>query len=141
MPKGMAVPVRSNRRGGAQLIEGTPYTEQVIRVGLQPNTSRNPFQAGDGVEVGISERVIFSVNDVSAQAQARSEIVRFFARLREADLARLSSGSEGLSMQSDGETLSVTVRYVDLEADRENEIETNLKDAQRTSPSIAYTSE
>lgn len=137
----MAVPVRPNRRGGAQLIDGTPYTEQVIRVGLQPNTSRNPFQAGGGVEVGISERIVFGINDISTQAQARSEIVRFFSRLREADLARLSTGNEGLTMKAEGEVLTATVRYVDLEADRENEIETNLKDALRSAPGITFTPE
>lgn len=132
MAKGFAVPVRTNKRGGAQLIKGTPYTEQTIRVGLTPNHSRNPFQTGGGVEVGISEQIVFSVNASSVLARARREVTRFFARLREAEIARIAP--EGLKLENAAEELVARIKYVDLEADREGEVESNLKDALRSSP-------
>jgi len=134
MAKGFAVPVRTNKRGGAQLIQGTPYTEQTIRVGLTPNHSRNPFQTGGGVEVGISEQITFSVNASSVMARARREVTRFFARLREAEIARIAP--EGLKLENAAEELVARVKYVDLEADREGEVESNLKDALRSSPRL-----
>jgi hypothetical protein len=137
MAKGFAVPVRTNKRGGAQLIQGTPYTEQCIRVGLTPNYSRNPFQTGGGVEVGISEQIVFSVNAASVMVRARREVTRFFARLREAEIARLAP-EDGLVMENAGEELIARVKYVDLEADREGEVESNLKDALQSSPRVNY---
>jgi hypothetical protein len=68
MAKGMAIPIRTNGRGGAKLIAGSPHTRQTIRVGLTPNTSRNPFQAGNGVEVGVSESIVFANNVPAARA-------------------------------------------------------------------------
>lgn len=140
MAKGFAIPIRSNRRGGAQLIQGTPYTEQSIRVGLTPNLSRNPFQAGGGVEVGISEKLIFAVNSPAAAARARREIIRFFARLREAEIARLAP-EDGIRVGPEGEELIARVKYVDLEADQEGEVESNLKDASRSGPRVNYSGE
>jgi hypothetical protein len=137
MSKGFAVPVRTNRRGGAQLIQGTPYTEQTIRVGLTPNYSTNPFQAGGGVEVGISEQIVFANNAVGVMARARREVSRFFARLREAEIARLAP-EDGLQIKNVGEELIANVHYVDLESDRENEVESNMKDALQSSPRVNF---
>lgn len=134
MAKGMAIPVRTNGRGGAKLIVGSPYARQVVLVGLTPNTSKNPFQAGAGVEVGISEAPVFQVNDAGAAGRARRGIVRFFARIRADEIARLSNGEEGLRFDDSGDELVARIRYVELEADREDEIESNLRDAFRSSP-------
>jgi hypothetical protein len=140
MAKGMSLPVRTNRRGGAFLVEGTPYLEQVIRSGLTPNLSRNPFQAGGGVEVGISERIVFAPLAAAARNLARRGISRFFARLRAEDLARLSPGSEGLAFdEADGELIA-RIKYVDLEADEENEVRTNMRSALRGTASNLSTS-
>lgn len=137
MARGMALPVRTNRRGGAFLVEGTPYLEQTIRSGLTPNHNRNPFQAGGGIEIGLSERVIFAPLAPGARNLARRGITRFFARLRADDLARLSPGSEGLKFSDvDGE-LVANVRYVDLEADREDEVQSNMRSALRGTASNA----
>lgn len=137
MPKqGMALPIQVNRRGGARLISGTPYTEQVIKAGLTPNTSKNPFQAGDGVEVGISERVVFMNNDSQAKAFTRGQIVNFFKRLRSEGLAKLAPGKEGVNFRSEGEELIVEIGYVDLEADKEGVVDVSVKGANRSSPSV-----
>lgn len=137
MAKGFGIPMRTNRRGGAQLIQGTPYTDQVIRVGLTPNLSRNPFQAGGGVEVGISEKLVFAVNAPAAAARARREITRFFMRLREAEIARLAP-EDGIRVAPEGEELIARVKYVDLEADAEGEVSSNLKDASRSGSRAGY---
>lgn len=133
MAKGFAIPIRTNRRGGAELLRGTPYTEQVIRVGLTPNTSRNPFQLGGGVDVGVSERTIFDNNSPAAAARARRDVERFFRRIREEAIARLAP-EDGLRLEADGEELIAKIRYVDLDADREGELESNLVDANRSGP-------
>lgn len=134
MSKGLAIPVRLNGRGGAKLLSGSAHTRQTIRAGLTPNTSRNPFQAGDGVEIGISERIVFANNVPGSRALARREITRFFARLRVEDIAKLAPGTEGLTFNDAGSELVARIRYVDLEADREDEVESNLRDALRGSP-------
>lgn len=139
MAKGMAIPVRVNKRGGATTLEGTPYVEQTIAAGLTPNLSRNPFQAGGGVELGISERFVFANATPGTRAGARLQIVRAFTRWRTAGIAKLASGNEGLNFEdgTDGD-LTANVRYVDLEADAEGEVRTNLKDALRSGPKVNY---
>jgi len=133
MARGFAVPVRVNRRGGAVLIQGTPYTDQTIRTGLTPNLSQNPFLRGDGVDVGVSERTIFKVNSSAAASTARRDVTRFFRRIRAAGIARLDP-ERGIETRAEGEELIANVRYVDLEADEEREFEGNLVDSNRTSP-------
>jgi hypothetical protein len=125
----MALPVKANGRGGARLIYGSAYARQTILAGLTPNTSRNPFQAGAGVEVGISEKVVFAVNGPGAQSRARREIRAFFARARAEDIAKLVSGPEGLAFDAPEAELIAKIRYIELEADREDVVETDLKDA------------
>lgn len=134
MATGMAIPIRTTGRGGAKLLSASAYTRQVILVGLTPNTSRNPFQAGLGIEVGVSERPVFKVNSAGAKAQARRDVVQFFARIRNDDIAKLAPGAEGLTITADGAELVARIHYIELEADREDEIESNLKDAFRSSP-------
>jgi hypothetical protein len=127
MAKGMSLPLRANGRGGARLIYGSAYARQTILAGLTPNTSRNPFQAGEGVEVGISEKVVFAVNAPGAQAQARREVRAFFARARVEDIATLVPGTEGLAFDDTGAELVAQIRYIELEADREDVVESDLK--------------
>lgn len=131
MARGMVLPVRSNKRGGADLIEGSPYLAQVISAGLTPNTSRNPFQAGSGIEVGIPEDVVFAVSGAQTVARVRRAISRFFVRLRRDELARLIPGAEGISFERDQGTgdLYANVRYLDLEADEVNVVKSNMRDA------------
>lgn len=137
MQKGMSVPIRTNKRGGAELTSGTAYTEQVIEVGLNPNYSMNPFQAGGGIEVGISEKVIFANNTPSTFSRARREVTNLFKRYREADLAKLASDN-AISLNNAGEELEVTVRYLDLEADDEIKEFKNVPGALTSEPRVNY---
>ena len=134
MAKGMAIPVRHNGRGGARVLSGSPLTKQIVSVGLTPNTSNNPFQEGGGVDVGVSESMIFDVNGPSAKAKARRDVVRFFARIRVEDVAKLATGDEGLSFEVRGEELIANVRYIELESDRPDQVNSNMTDAFRSSP-------
>lgn len=129
-PKGMQIPVQVGKNGGARLLAGSLYTHQIVMAGLEPNLSRNPFQAGDGVEVGVNGGIVFMVNGAAAAGAARSQIVQFFKRLRTAGLAKLVS-QEGISVEAQGEELVATVRYVDLEADAEGSADVTLKGARR----------
>jgi hypothetical protein len=138
MAKGMAVPIRTNRRGGAALREGSTYTKQTIAVGLTPNVSANPFQPGDGVDLGISERFVFALNGPGAQAGARRQIARFFVRARAAEIAKLAAGSDGIRFSVAEGELIARVRYVELEADREGELSTNLKDGLQSAPRVNF---
>lgn len=131
MARGMKLPVTTNRRGGAELIQGSDYLAQTVRAGLTPNTSRNPFQPGGGVAVGVPEDVVLAVNDAKAASRVRQAVKRFFARLRRDELAKLVPGGSGISFRrpyGSGD-LTADVRYVDLEADEEAEVATNLIDA------------
>ncbi len=135
MPKGLKLPIEVTPRGGAKTVYGTPYTRQTVLAGLTPNHSRNPFQTGGGVEVGISDGVVFSVNDAGARARATRDVRRWFARARANEVAKLLPGNDGISFEDAvASELTASVRYLELEADREGEVEVNLTNAQRSSP-------
>ena len=136
MAQGMAYPVRPNKRGGAQLIQGGNYLETIIKIGLTPNTSKNPFQRGQGVDIGIPETIIFKLNHQLSRSIARRGIRRFFARLKALDLAKLKSGAGGVVISHHNEELVANVNYIDLEADRERTVRTNLLDALRPISSV-----
>lgn len=125
MARGMAIPMAVTGRGGAQLLQGSEYTRQVIQVGLTPNTSRNPFQPGDGVEVGIDERIVFA-DAIQAMALGRRSVTRFFARIREHGIAKLAPDG-GLRMSGVREELVARVAYVDLDADKADEVRSDLR--------------
>lgn len=134
-PRGMQIPVQVGKNGGARLVAGSPYTHQIVMAGLTPNLSQNPFQTGDGVEVGISGRIVFMVNDAAAAGMARSQIVQLFKRLRAAGLAKLV-GTNGIQVEHRGEELVASVRYVDLEADAEGAADVTLKGPTRGTNSV-----
>ena len=136
MAKGLSLPVKANKKGGALLMYGTPYTEQTIRIGLTPNYNMNPFQAGGGVEIGISERFIFANNVPGARANARREIVRNFSRWRSLEIAKIAPGNNSVSFSDVNEELNVKIKYVDLEADKEGDISTNLLGGLRSTSSL-----
>jgi hypothetical protein len=136
MAKGMKLPVKVNKKGGATLIDATPYTDQTVRAALTPNISKNPFQAGGGIEIGISERFIFAINSPGAQAGARRQITNVFKRLRAQEIAKLASGRDGLKFTADGPELIAEINYVELEADQERHLSSNLKDALQSEPKV-----
>lgn len=136
MSKGMKLPIQVNKKGGAALIDATPYTDQTVRAALTPNISKNPFQAGSGVEIGISERFIFAVNSAGAQANARRQILKIFTRLRAQEIAKLAAGRDGLKFRADGPELIAKINYIELEADQERHLSTNMKDALQSSPKV-----
>lgn len=127
MSQGIAIPVRTNKRGGAQLIQATPYLDQTIRAGLTPNTSKNPFQRGQGVDIGIPERVIFQPNNVQASALVRRAITRFFRVLKAKELAKLATGKDGILIKGAQENLIASIKYIDLEADSQRDLSSNLR--------------
>ncbi len=133
MAQGLALPVRTNRRGQARLIAGSDHLAQLILEGMTPCTSRNPFQRGGGVEIGISEAVVFGLNNVLSEAQARRGINRLFRRLRDSGLARLLAGG-GVKFDRSGGDLEADVSYFDLEADDEKTVSANLSTGLRSAP-------
>lgn len=126
--QGLSLPVRANPKGGVELARGTPYLEQSIAAAFCPNLSNNPFQLGGGEDIGLSEDIIFSQMSHYATGLARRDITRVMTRFRDAGLARLVNGSEGMTFLRDvpGQ-MEVIVKYVDIEADKESEFRTNLK--------------
>lgn len=129
--KGIALPIRVNGRGGVQTTQGTPLTSQIIMSGLSPCRSKNPFQAGNGVELGIPSRIVFAINSQEARNLAESAIERAFVRWDLAGVAKLQTGEEGLKMETSKGELIARVQYVDLEADSGAEVEKNLTKAMR----------
>jgi hypothetical protein len=139
MGVGIMLPVQVDRRGTAKTKKGGEYLRQIIFSGLTPNYSRNPFQTGGGVVLGISERIIFANNIESSQMIAKREISNFFQRLKNDGLARLIPGSRGIEMVASGADLEATVRYIDLEGDREQTAEIDIKNSLTTSFSSKVT--
>lgn len=137
MKQGMALPVRTNKRGGAQLTKGTPYVEGIVRAAITPNVSRNPFQVGGGVDLGVDERIVFSLNGPGAVARVRRDVTRIFTRLRSAEIAKLSP-ENAVSSSASGEELTVAISYLEIDADSERSVESNLKNPGPPEPAVNY---
>lgn len=119
MAKGMALPIDVNPRGGAQIIEGDDYISSLVATGLSDCSDDNPFN-----DLGLGLEQVFSLAEHATTAKARYRIDLVFAELESKDLARLESVK--FFDSTDGE-LSVTVAWINLEANERQEFTTSLQ--------------
>lgn len=69
MAKGLAIPVRPGKDGGALISKGEDQEAKILTLALAVGDDENPFQ-----ELGISENILFANPDSSAKAFIRRAI-------------------------------------------------------------------
>jgi hypothetical protein len=118
MPTGLALPVQIGTYGRAKLVSGSELLRQLLLCSLRDCASENPFQ-----DLGISQRLIFDINDAHAVGEVRTRIKQIFANFEAQRLAKLPGGDNSLIFtQSEEGSLDVEIKYLDLETDKPDTI-------------------
>jgi hypothetical protein len=111
---GMLSPLSVNRKGGAVTVSGSDLIWQLLITALRDCTSANPFQ-----DLGISDQLIFSIDDQQSVASLNLAIQRIFMQFEANQLARLVKGDRGIVFSKSAEgQLDCEISYVDLETDK-----------------------
>ena len=108
MAEGFSVPVRVNQGGGVKTEVGTDQLDKIIRLAFSAGDDDNPFQ-----DLGISESIIFQVNDPSTHGVLRSRVRAILQKF--ADRIQLEP-SKGIQIRENaaGE-VNLSFDYIDLE--------------------------
>lgn len=118
MPTGLALPIGIGAYGRAKLASGSELMKQLLLSALRECTSENPFQ-----DLGISQKIIFDINDSHAIGEVRIRIKQIFANFEAQRLARLPGGGNSLGFsQSEEGALDVEIGYLDMETDKPDTI-------------------
>lgn len=111
--RGIQVPMQAVN-GRLKMIGGEEYVEQLVLAAIGTPYSENPFQ-----DVGLSEFMIFDVNDELVEGEIRSRIKERFQSLEDDQLARL----ESLKFETDGAEKRALLVYTNLETGNRRELE------------------
>lgn len=119
MALGFGLPVGVSQSGGAKLEEDPQHLATILHLALQPGQDDNPFQ-----ELGLSEAIIFSINDSSAQALARNSIERILSKF--ADRLTLDRSVPITFGRTAEGQLEVSFRYIDLDTNKPEDFRTTI---------------
>lgn len=103
--RGIALPTRAIN-GRLKMISDDDYIEQLIKVALGSSETNNPF-----LPEGMSEDIIFAINDEIELAKVTSRVMRALQPLEEDELARFVS----LGFESINEQMNIKILYENLE--------------------------
>ncbi len=120
MPRGLAIPVRTNPNGGLALTDGDEQDHKIISLALGSGESENAFQ-----DSGLRESMIFDVQDDQSRSRivARLHVVfDAFERLR-----RFKLRPQTIEWEEDGGQLELRFKYVSLEANEERDFRSNFR--------------
>lgn len=112
MPKGIAVPLQVNLRGGVATSEFDADADKTIRLALSDNDNDNAFQQ----DIGLGQRFIYDPNSPGFRGFVLQAILSIFADFEKANLFRLVKGSIRWTKDSEGEQ-KLEFKYVNLESD------------------------
>lgn len=113
MPRGLAIPVGINAKGGAALVEGNENDDKIIKAALGSDDNENSFQQN----LGIGLDAIFDINDPTSRPAIQSKVARVFRQFELQRRYKLVDSTLSWT-QSEGET-TLSFKYVSLEADEE----------------------
>ena len=122
---GLQAPLQANGSGGFRRLEGDEYLSQTIAILCGSGESDNPFN--DGVGVGASA-IFANASDLAWRAKTRREIEDVFRDLERARLAKLRS-VDFLPSEDDPAETVVSIRYLSIETNTEQEVQTSLRRA------------
>ncbi len=108
MGLGLAIPVGVNQGGGAQLEPDPQHLRTVLRLALSPGDDDNPFQ-----NLGLDERIIFSINDPATRGVARNIIQKILQKFSDRLVLDPSSAVEFRQIKEG--RLDISFRYVNLD--------------------------
>jgi hypothetical protein len=119
----MQVPIRVAPNGGAAMHEGPTVIGQNVILGLIPAGSLHPFHQN----ITPEEDLIFEIRDVRTGGLYVSHVREFFREMDQLGFARLFPGGKGLSIEPsssvDGGDMMITVRYVNLETNKNEKVQ------------------
>lgn len=116
---GLALPFSANGRGGLALVDGDDQLAKIIGLGLNNLDSENPFNEQENL--GLGDQMIFAVNDNALQAALRRSVLLLFRRLQLENRAQLSKGSPTFTIDKDTQTLTMHIKYINLETNKPEE--------------------
>lgn len=111
MGKGLSIPVGVNQGGGAQLEDDPQHLRTILRLALSPGEDDNPFQ-----NLGLDERIIFSINDPETRGVARNIIQKILQKFNDR-LALDPATPIEFSVIEEGR-LDISFRYVNLDTNQ-----------------------
>ena len=119
---GLRLPVGPNEKGRAATVTGSEFVRQTLLTAIQDCTSKNPFQ-----DLGVDDEIIYDINDESSMADLMLRLQEIFARFEAQEIARLDNRTTPISFSQDEEgEFNAVIRFVDLEADKPEEITLRL---------------
>lgn len=125
MPTGLSVPINVNKGGGAKVQSEDTQIDKLVVLALQEGEDDNPFQ-----DLGISQTILYRVNDDGAKFDAKTEIERvlksFNGRIQIVDGIKISE-SETDPQTEEGE-LHVNFEYINLDTNEANEFSAPFRD-------------
>lgn len=113
MPKGLAIPIGVNSKGGASLVDGDANDTKIIKLALGSDDNQNAFQQG----IGVGLDMIFDINDPTTRPAIQGRINRVFEKFEAQRRYKLIDNT--LSWEQNESELILNFKYVSLEADEE----------------------
>ena len=115
MAKGIALPIRVNRRGGFQLSEGDEQADKIVRLALSSLDNDNAFQQ----DLGLGQAFIFAPRTPAFRSLVLARLDAIFAELEARKLYSLDRTSIRFSRGDvEGEEV-LEMKYVNLNTDEE----------------------
>jgi len=114
MGVGLKMPVGVTSAGGADLLDEPHELQKILTLALSEGGDDNPFQ-----QLGLDSRIIFSQNDPSSAAVARSAITSVLNKYDDR-LALDTSIPVQLKIEQNGE-LRAQFRYVNKDTNEVND--------------------
>lgn len=75
MAKGLAVPVRPGKNGGAVIVSGSEQNRKILSLAIAPGEDNNAFQ-----DLGFSEGIVFANPDSPTKAIVQNAIQKIVAK-------------------------------------------------------------
>ena len=111
MGQGLRIPIGVNRGGGANLEPDPQHLTTILRLALSEGNDDNPFQ-----QLGISDTLIFALNDSSNRGLARNAVERILNKFSER--LRLDQTVPVDVIQTGDGEVELSFRYVNLDTNK-----------------------
>lgn len=119
MSSGLSFPVRASKSGGAAIDDDSRQLQKILELAFSPGEDDNPFQA-----LGISESIVFQVNDPSARGILRSQARKILAKF--SDRVAIDPSRPVSIQQNEEGKLVLSFRYINLETNEATDFLTTL---------------
>jgi hypothetical protein len=121
MAKGLTLPFHVNPRGGIHMTEGPELLRQNILLGVQPATSRHPWNQN----LAPREDLIFDIADSAVAGELSAHIYDLFEELKRLNMATLPKTADAMKVrigQFNSGDVDIIITYIDLEDNKSREV-------------------